>query len=118
MNEYLGIGILFLFSFAVGGTILFLNKLLGPKGKRSAKKSVPYECGVEPFELPRGRFSIKFYVSAMLFVAFDVEVLFLYLWAVLFRELGWLGFVEMFVFLLVLGGGLAYAWRKGALKWS
>lgn len=118
MNEYAGIGILFLFSVVVGGTILLLNWLLGPKQKQSAKKSAPYECGVEPFELPRGRFSIKFYVSAMLFVAFDVEVLFLYLWAVLFRELGWLGFVEMSAFLVVLAGGLAYAWRKGALKWT
>ena len=118
MDEYLGIGILFLFSFVVAGTILLLNRLLGPKKKMSAQKSAPYECGVEPYSLPQGRFSIKFYVTAMLFVAFDVEILFLYVWAVLFRELGWIGFLEMFVFLIILGGGLAYAWRKGALSWK
>jgi len=102
---------------AMGGVILLLNRFIGPR-KPSQEKGVPYECGVEPFELPAGRFPIKFYIGAMLFVAFDVEILFLYVWAVQFEELAWLGFWEMLAFLVVLGGGLAYAWRKGALKWT
>ena len=109
---------LLLFAFAMAAVILILNVLLGPKNKGAAIKDEPYECGVPPFELPKERFSIKFYVCAMLFVAFDIEILFLYLWAVELRELGWLGFVEALIFLSVLGGGLVYAWRKGALKWK
>ena len=118
MNEYLGILMLLGVSLFMGSAILVLNRLLGPKKKTSEAKSEPYECGVEPFETPQGRFSVKFYITAMLFVVFDVELVFLYVWAVLFRSLGWLGFIEMGVFLAVLVLGLAYAWRKGVLRWT
>ncbi len=118
MQEYLAILIMVLFAAIMAVVILCLNKLIGPKNKDSAVKGEPYECGVEPFELPGNRFSIKFYVAAMLFVAFDVEILFLYLWAVYLRELGWFGFIEVLVFLIILGAGLIYAWRKGVLRWK
>jgi len=118
MEEYLGILLLLGVALFIGGTILVLHHLLGPKPKKTVAKLKPYECGVEPFEGPQGRFSVKFYIAAMLFVAFDVEIVFLYVWAVLFRELGWFGFIEMAVFLTVLAGGLVYAWRKGVLKWT
>jgi NADH-quinone oxidoreductase subunit A len=118
MLEYAGILILSLLALLAVGGILLVNSLLGPKNKNSERKSMPFECGVTPFRLPEGRYTIKFYVIAMLFVVFDVEIIFLYAWAVIFRDLGWAGFAAMLVFLLVLAGGLLYAWRKGALDWK
>lgn len=83
----------------------------------------PYECGVDPVGSPHSRFSIKFYMIAMLFILFDIEVVFLYPWAMLFKEfklagMGPLLFGEMVVFLAVLGLGLVYVWKRGALEWE
>ena len=89
---------------------------LGPKTP-TAEKSTPYESGADTEGAKDVRPSVKFYIAAILFVVFDVEAVFLYPWASVFRELGWLGFVEMLTFLVVLGVTLAYAWRKGALEW-
>ena len=90
---------------------------LGPKATNPVKHD-PFECGNPPTGTAFGRFSVRFYMTAILFILFDVEVVFLYPWAVLFRDLGLFGFVEMLTFLLVLGVGLLYAWRKGALEWD
>jgi NADH-quinone oxidoreductase subunit A len=77
-----------------------------------------FECGMEQITKPRMQFSVKFSVIAMLFILFDIEVAFLYPWAVLFRQLGVLGLVEVLFFLLVLTVGLLYAWKRGALEWD
>ena len=83
----------------------------------SVAKSLPYECGVTPVGNARERFNTRFYLVAMLFIVFDIETVFLYPWAVVFRELGLFAFVEMMLFILILMVGFAYAWRKGALTW-
>lgn len=82
-----------------------------------AAKLTTYECGIEPVGDSWAPFSVRYYIFALLFVIFDVEALFLYPWAVVFRELGGLGFIEMIVFIAVLLFGLIYAWAKGALEW-
>jgi NADH-quinone oxidoreductase subunit A len=117
-TEYLAILVTFLISAGVAGLILLLNSLLGPKGKGSAVKSEPFECGFDMISRPEGRFSVKFYLIAMLFILFDVEVVWFFPWAVILRELKWVGLAEMFCFVFVLVLGLAYAWKKGALEWE
>jgi NADH-quinone oxidoreductase subunit A len=95
-----------------------LSAVLGPR-KKSAVKMEPYECGVIPASTKsQGKLSIKFFVVALLFLVFDIEIVFLYPWAVDFRSLGSTGFVEMALFVVVLLAGLLYAWKKGALEWE
>ena len=84
----------------------------------SPMKEEAFECGNPPSGPAWGRFSVKFYLTAILFIVFDVEVVFLYPWAIVFRRLGMFGFVEMLVFVAILSLGLAYVWRKGALEWD
>jgi NADH-quinone oxidoreductase subunit A len=117
MSEYLGIVVFVVLAGAVAGTFVALASALGPK-KPSAVKSEPFECGQTPFAVQLGRQSVKFYLTAILFVVFDVEVVFLYPWAVVFRGLGLLGLVEAFIFLGVLMIGFFYAWDNGALEWQ
>lgn len=100
-----------------GLVMVKLNEWLGPK-RPSAEKLSTYESGMEPVRTARERFSIKFYMVAVLFIIFDIEVVFLYPWAVAFNELGMMGFVTMFVFILILLVGYFYVWRKGALEWD
>ncbi len=96
--------------------LLTVSGLIQPK-KRTAEKLRIYESGEEPVGPAWGRYPTHFYVFALLFVVFDVEVIFLFPWAVLFRQLGWYGLVEMGIFVFILVAGLFYAWRKDALKW-
>ena len=96
---------------------LFASAILGAKG-RTRIKGEPFECGVEPIGEPRRRFSVKFYMVALIFVLFDIEAVFLFPWAVNLGTLGWLAFVEMIIFIGVLAVGLVYVWRKGALQWD
>jgi NADH-quinone oxidoreductase subunit A len=117
MSEYLGIVITFLLAGALVGAFILLASTLGPK-KPSSVKSEPFECGEAPFSLPAGHVSIKFYLTAMLFVIFDAELVFLYPWAVAFRDLGASGLVEILIFLGVLMAGFFYAWDNGALEWQ
>ena len=117
MSEYVGIVVTFVLSAALVGAFILLASTLGPK-RPSAVKSGPFECGKEPFALPIGRLSIKFYLTAILFILFDVELVFLYPWAVAFRGLGATGLVEIFIFLGVLMAGFYYAWDNGALEWQ
>ena len=117
MDKHIGIAAAFLVAAVITGGMLFLASKLGKK-KPSAVKSAPFECGMDPFSLPGGRLAIKFYLTAILFVLFDVEVVFLYPWAVIYRELGGLGLVEMGVFLGILMVGYVYAWDNGALEWQ
>lgn len=107
----------FLFGALVCVMFLSLSRFVGPR-RPNPVKSMPFECGMEPMSPPRAQFSIKFSVIAMLFIIFDIEVAFLYPWAVMFRQLGFVGFVEVLFFLLVLTIGLLYAWKRGALEWD
>ncbi len=117
MNEYLGILITFLFAAGIGGVFILLASTLGPKHPTPAKLE-PFECGEIPFRLPSGRLTVRFYLVAMLFILFDVELVFLFPWAVVFRTLGFSGFLEMALFLGVVVVGFLYAWKKGALEWQ
>ena len=116
MSEYIGIVIFFVLSGTVTGAFILLASVLGPK-KPSVVKSSPFECGETPFSLPIGHLSIKFYLVAILFILFDVELVFLYPWAVVYRGLGASGLAEMVIFLGVLIVGFFYAWDNGALEW-
>jgi NADH-quinone oxidoreductase subunit A len=95
---------------------LVVSQLLG-RPRPTAAKSAVYECGVPSVVTPRERFPIKFYIVCMLFILFDVDAAFLYPWALIFRELGMYGFLEMLVFIGLLAGGFVYAWKVGALDW-
>ena len=117
MLEYASLLIFSALTLGVGLFMLFANALFGPK-KPSAVKSAPFECGVDPIALPAGRLPIHFYVVAMLFVVFDVELVFLFPWGVLAQELGWFGLAEMGFFLLIVVAGFAYAWKQGALEFK
>ena len=117
MLEYASLLILGVLAAAVACLMLYANALFGPR-KPNAVKAQPFECGVEPIALPAGRLPIHFYVVAMLFVVFDVELVFLFPWAVLARELGWFGFFEMGFFLAIVVAGLVYAWKQGALEFK
>ena len=117
MNEYIGIVIVFVLAGTIAGAFIVLASVLGPK-KPSLVKSEPFECGEVPFSLPVGRLSIKFYLTAILFILFDVELVFLYPWAVVYRGLGALGLAEMVIFLGILMAGFFYAWDNGALDWQ
>ena len=101
----------------VGLALLLLSELLGPRRRDSEKEGI-YECGVPLLDSAREPFTVKFYLVAILFILFDVELVFLYPWAVLYRDLGVLGLTEMFIFLGVLLVGFVYAWDNGALEWK
>ncbi len=116
-EQYLPVLVTFCFAGVVVGAFLGLGHLLGPR-RATPTKEEAFECGNPPSGTARERFPVKFYMTAILFIVFDVEVVFLYPWAVLFRQLGWFGFGEMIVFVAVLGIALLYVWRKGALEWD
>ena len=103
------------FAFAAGSVLLGI--LLGPS-KPTPEKRAPYECGMPPVGDARERQSVKFYLVAMIFLLFDIEVAFLYPWALALRSLGWPGFVQVLLFMLLLLAGYVYVWRKGALDWG
>jgi NADH-quinone oxidoreductase subunit A len=117
MSEYAGLGLFMLLGAGFVLMFLVLTSVLGPK-LRFAEKLEPFECGEKPIVSPYQRFHVKFYLVAISFLIFDVEVVFLYPWAIQFRELGWFGFVAMIPFLLLLAVGLAYEWLKGGLDWE
>ena len=117
MNEYVGLAVSIVMAAGITGLMVRLGSTLGKK-KPSPVKLAPFECGQDPISLPVGRLAIKFYLTAILFILFDVELVFLYPWAVVYRTLGFLGLVEMGVFLGVLMVGFVYAWDNGALEWK
>lgn len=109
-----------LFAIALVLAVVFFAgaTFLGPKNKGEPEHNMPFECGSESSGGRQFRLSVKFYLTALLFVVFDIEAVFLYPWGVKFRSLGWLGLVEMLGFLAVLVVGLVYVWKKGALEWE
>ena len=117
LQQYLPVLVTFVLVGALVAVMVSLGWLLGPRVQNPAKGEA-FECGNPPSGSSWGRFSVKFYMTAILFILFDIEVVFLYPWAVVFRRLGWFGFAEMIVFIAVLGIGLLYVWRKGALEWD
>src|SRR6478672_1455010 len=106
-----------LIAMAVATGMLGASFLLG-KRVRNRVKDMPYECGITPVGDARQRFSVKFYLVAMLFILFDIEAIFLYPWAVVYRELKMFAFVEMLIFIALILCGFFFIWKKGALDWS
>jgi NADH-quinone oxidoreductase subunit A len=106
-----------LLAMALAAGLLTASYLLG-KRVRNKVKDMPYESGIVPTGDARQRFSVKFYLVAMLFILFDIEAIFLYPWAVVFRDLRMAGFVEMLIFVVLILSGFFYIWKKGALDWS
>lgn len=115
--QYLPLLVTFCLAGLIVGVMVSVGRLLGPQ-RPSAVKGSAFECGNPPTGSAWGRFPVRFYLTAILFIVFDVEVVFLYPWAVLLRRLGWFGLAEMVVFVAVLGLALLYVWRKGALEWD
>lgn len=109
--------VIVLLALVVPAALLLLSRFLGPRAKERAKGE-PYECGIPQPNPPRNPIPIKYYLVAVLFLLFDVEAVFLYPWAVVYRRLGLFGLVEMGVFLLMLVAGLIYVWKRGALEWD
>jgi len=117
MNPYVSILIFSFFSALIAGGLLLLTSILGPKRLTKAKLE-PFESGVAPLQTTIVKVPVKFYIVAILFILFDIEIIFLFPWATVFRSLGMFGLVEMMVFILMLVIGLVYAWKKGALDWE
>ena len=116
-SEYMPVFLFLAIAIGVALLIFGLTSFLGPKNP-TQEKLLPYESGSNTTGARHIRQSVKFYLTAILFVVFDIEAVFLYPWASMFRGLGWFGFVEMTLFLTVLGVTLVYAWKKGALEWE
>jgi NADH-quinone oxidoreductase subunit A len=123
LQSYFPIGVVLVLSLVLAVVMLALAGVLGPRRGGEVKAS-PFECGSVPIGSARDRFSVKFYVVAILFIVFDIEAVFLYPWAVLllpsegYAGLGWPGFVSMGIFAATLLAGLVYVWKKGVLDWS
>ena len=117
MQGWFSILIMIALGAGFAGFSILLSNVLGPS-KPSPEKSAPYECGVPAVGDARERQSVKFYLVAMIFLLFDIEVAFLYPWAMALRDLGWGGFVQVVLFMALLLAGYTYVWRKGALDWG
>ena len=114
LDSYLPVLLFILIGLVVGVAPQVLGYLLGPKRPDEAKNS-PYECGFEAFEDARMKFDVRYYLIAILFILFDLEIAFLFPWAVALRDIGILGFIDMMIFLAILIAGFVYMWIKGAL---
>ena len=117
LSDYAPLGIFTVIVIAIVGLVITLSYVLGP-AKPYRSKLLPYESGIVPTSPARQRMSVRFYLTAMLFIIFDVEAVFFYPWAVILRQLRWYGVIEMFVFMLILLVALAHIWRKGGLEWD
>ncbi|HEX4932012.1 MAG TPA: NADH-quinone oxidoreductase subunit A [Gemmatimonadaceae bacterium] len=117
MQSWLSILMLVAVGVGFGAFTVFISQLLGPK-KVTPEKLAPYECGVPPVGDARERMSVQFYLVAMVFLLFDIEVAFLYPWALAARDLGWTGYVQIVLFMAILACGYVYIWRKGVLDWG
>jgi NADH-quinone oxidoreductase subunit A len=118
LPQYLAVLMLFVLAVAATGGMIGLSMLLGKRGRTSKIKDTAYECGMLPVGEGSTRMSVKFYLVAMLFILFDIEVVFMYPWAVQYRQLGLSGLIEMVVFIAILLVGYVYILKKGALRWD
>lgn len=116
LAEYTGVVAIMVIGIVLASALLGVHLLLGPR-RDFEEKADPFECGERPIVSPHQRFTVKFYIVAMLFIIFDVEAVFFYPWGALFTELGWFGFWAMAAFLVPLVVGLVYEFKKGALEW-
>mgnify|MGYP006273845507 FL=1 len=117
LENYLPILIFLAIGVVMAGIMIGLGMVLAPRRPDSEKLS-PYECGFEAFEDSRMKFDVRYYLVAILFIIFDLEIAFLFPWAVVLEEIGWFGFTAMMIFLGILVVGFAYEWKKGALEWE
>jgi len=117
LQGYLPILIFMGVALFIGGAMILLGRVLGPY-RPDAQKTSPYECGFEAFEDTRMKFDVRYYLVAILFIIFDLEIAFLFPWAVALKEIGMLGFTAMMLFLGILVVGFVYEWKKGALEWE
>jgi len=117
LTEYLPIAILLLVAAGLAGFVVILGHLFGPR-RPTERKSAPYESGMIPFGPGTRRMPVRFYMVAVLFILFDIEVVFFLPWAIVFRKLGLFGLIEMVIFVIILLVGYIYAWKKGALEWE
>jgi len=117
LADYLPIALMTILGIAFAGMSLVMSKMLAPSNPTPEKRA-PYECGIVPLQEPVQRFPVKFYLVAMLFVIFDVEIIFLFLWAVRMDQFGWAGIAAIVAFMLMLVETLAYVWKRGALDWN
>ena len=117
IENYLPVLIFIGIASVMGLIPLLLGLKLGPR-KADAAKDSPYECGFEAFEDARMQFDVRYYLVAILFIIFDLEIAFLFPWAVAIREVGLIGFISMAIFLVILTIGFVYEWKKGALDWD
>src|SRR6202046_3951228 len=116
-DTYFPVVVQTILAILVAGALITLSFVLGKRVKDRVKDS-PYECGIAPTGSARERFSVKFYLVAIVFILFDIEAVFLYPWAVVYRELKMFAFVEMLLFIVLVLVGFFYIWKKGALDWS
>jgi NADH-quinone oxidoreductase subunit A len=117
MQDYIALTLMALIVGGLVSVIIYLSSVLGPKSTSPIKED-PFETGEKPFRILRGHVPVKFYLVALLFVVFDVELTFLFPWGIIFRELGWTAFISMTLFLSLLFLTLVYAWKKGVLSWK
>ena len=117
LGNYLPILIFMCITLIMGSVFIILGKLLGPS-RPDAEKNSPYECGFEAFEDSRMKFDVRYYLVAILFIIFDLEIAFLFPWAIVLDEIGTFGLLAMAVFLAVLVIGFIFEWKKGALEWE
>jgi len=117
LAEYLPTLLFLIVATGIGVALIVIGNVLGPK-RPTAEKLSPYECGFAAFEGAHMQFDVRYYLIAILFIVFDLEIAFVFPWALVFRELGVFGLVEMGVFLALLVIGFAYVWKKGALEWE
>ena len=117
LGEYFPVLLFILVGLAVGVAPMVLGKLLGPN-RPDPEKLSPYECGFEAFEDARMKFDVRYYLVAILFILFDLEIAFLFPWATVINDIGFAGFLSMMLFLAILVVGFAYEWAKGALEWE
>ena len=117
LNNYFSIIVFLFLSLGLSIGFVVLNFILSPKNPDPEKLSA-YECGFEPFSDSRMEFDVRFYLVAILFVIFDLEIAFLFPWAISLGNIGLVGFISMMIFLAILTGGFIYEWRKGALDWE
>jgi NADH-quinone oxidoreductase subunit A len=116
-QEYLAIAVLIIIAFILAVLVVVLGYTFGPR-RPTSRKSMPYESGMRPIGPGTRRLPVKFYLIAVLFILFDIEVVFFLPWAVVFNKLGIFGLVEMFIFIAILLVGYVYAWKMGALEWE
>ena len=117
LDNYGSLLLMFVLAAGLSGALLVMSALIG-KHKRTREKDMPYECGRRPTGDAREPFSVQFYMVALVFILFDIEAIFLYPWALVYRELKVFGFVEMVLYILILLAGYVYLWKKGALDWN